>query len=186
MAESIKKIGVFRIVLIVIAGIVLVLCSLPFPEGDNKDILSQEQQEIEKEERYEERVERQLKSILQTAAGIESAEVMITWYSGTEKIIEREEIIQEEVQSEGQVDGTVAQMSSKRSETTALLTEQKDGSRVPYVLKEICPVAQGVLIVAQGELTVEKTVQISEAVQALFGIEAHKVKVLEKKMQPEG
>jgi len=178
--ESIKKIGVLRIALIVLAGIILVLCSLPLPANQNgADILPEKE---ESEESYEDKTERKLKEMLEAVEGIESAEVMITWYSGSERMIEREESIQEEIQSEAQGDGSVVQMTSKRSEKTALLTEQKDGSRVPYVLKEITPVVQGVLIVAYGEITLEKTVQISEAVQALFGIEAHKVKVLEKKI----
>ncbi len=182
--ESLKKIGVVRIVLIVIAGIVLILCSLPFPEGQrDKTQQSKAEEEIRYEESYEEKISKQLKEILEQVSGIESVEVMITWQTGTEKIIEREEVIQEEQQSETHTDGRTVQSVSKRSERTAVLTEEKDGRRVPYILKEISPVAQGVLIAAEGEITAEKTIQITEAVQALFGIEAHKVKVLEKKIQ---
>lgn len=181
--DALKKIGVFRIVLIVIAGIVLVLCSIPLPEEKNSQEIWTEG--TKQEETYEERAERRLKEMLESAAGIRSAEVMITWYCGSEKIIEREEQIQEEIQTETQADGRISQMSSKHNETSAILTEQKDGSHIPYVLKELSPVVQGILIVAE-DITTEKMVQISEAVQALFGIEAHKVKVLEKKMQSEG
>ncbi len=184
--ESLKKIGAFRIALIVIAGIVLILCSLPLPNNKNDTVVSQKTSVLtDTQEVYEEKVEKQLEEILKEVAGIQSVKVMITWYAGTEKIIEREEVMQEEVQSEAQTDGRVVHVSSKRSENTAVLTEI-DGNRVPYVLKELAPVVQGVLIVAEGEITAEKTMQISEAVQALFSIEAHKVKVLEKKMQSEG
>ena len=41
------------------------------------------------------------------------------------------------------------------------------------------------MVAARGNITQTKIREISEAMQALFGIEAHKIKVIEKKSQAE-
>ena len=55
-------------------------------------------------------------------------------------------------------------------------------------MQEIPPRIQGVLVAveADGGLSAVLTGQISDAVQALFQIEAHKIRVLEKQSQAEG
>lgn len=188
--EAIKKIGVFRIALILLAGVVLILCSVPLPgSGTTADKAEKETEEVKTEEfpsSYGEQMERKLEAILEEVEGIRSARVMITLASGTQKIIDKDESVQLEQQSEAGQDGSDKLSSKENRESTTVLTEQKDSSRVPYVLKELSPEVEGVLVVLEGEITPTKTAQVSEAVQALFGIEAHKVKVLEKKMQAEG
>ena len=56
---------------------------------------------------------------------------------------------------------------------------RSDGSRnEPYVVKTLAPQIEGVLVIAQGagNGTVSRT--IVEIAQALFGVEAHKVRVV--------
>lgn len=187
--ESIKKIGIVRIGLMLLAGVVLVLCSVPLPGAkENRS----EEQEIQPDTKaadtlsYEEKLEERLEEILGQVDGVRSVDVMITLACGTERVLEKEEAVLQESQSEQAQGGTIKTGSKESRENTTVLTQQKDGSRIPYVLKEVSPVVEGVLVVAEGEITPAKIAQISEAVQALFHIEAHKVKVLEKKMQAEG
>ena len=74
--------------------------------------------------------------------------------------------------------------SSLNKKNEALLTGNTSGS-MPYIIKEMSPSIQGVVVAAKGNITQTKIRDISEAVQALFGIEAHKIKVIEKKSQAE-
>ena len=71
-------------------------------------------------------------------------------------------------------------------ENTVYRTE--GGASEPYVIKTLSPQIEGVLVVAEGagSGTVNRT--IVETVQALFGVEAHKVKVvrMEADSQTEG
>ena len=59
-------------------------------------------------------------------------------------------------------------------------TAYQDGRGTPFVAKTITPKVEGVLVVAEGAGKGNMTSEITQIAQALFGVEAHKVKVLEK------
>ena len=50
--------------------------------------------------------------------------------------------------------------------------------RKPYVIKENMPSIAGVLIIADGADKAEVVQNISDAVKALFDVDAHKIKVM--------
>ncbi len=56
----------------------------------------------------------------------------------------------------------------------------KDGSQneIPFVTREKNPQVEGVLVVAEGGANAQVIKNISEAILALFPIEAHKIKVV--------
>ena len=62
------------------------------------------------------------------------------------------------------------------SESTVYKTQ--DGDSEPYVVKTLLPEVEGVVVVAQGAGTGTIDKSVTEIVQALFDIEAHKVKVV--------
>jgi stage III sporulation protein AG len=49
---------------------------------------------------------------------------------------------------------------------------------LPYVVKTIVPQVEGVVVVGEGCGTGSVDKNVTEIVQALFGLEAHKVKVV--------
>ena len=55
--------------------------------------------------------------------------------------------------------------------------ETEGNQSTPYVVKTIFPKVEGVVVVAEGAGTGKVTQHITEAVQALFNIEIHKIKV---------
>ena len=64
---------------------------------------------------------------------------------------------------------------------TGYQTVYQDGSQgTPFVVKTITPKVEGVLVVAEGAGKGNMTSEITQIAQALFGVEAHKIKVLEK------
>ena len=118
---------------------------------------------------YAQMLERRMEAVLQKVNGVGEVDVMITLSSSAEKIVEKErEKLNESVDQEGKSTTTY-----ESSETAVY-----DGKESPYIKKELSPKIEGVLVVAQGGDEPLVREEIIEAVQALFGIEVHKIKVM--------
>ncbi len=200
--SELKKIGFLRLGLLAAAAIVLIICSLPQSKSSGLNQSGSNSAQTQNAGNgsttivdssgtslfsYEHELEARLEHILGEMEGVTSVDVMITLSSTAEKVLEKSVQLEENKQEIEKGSGESAEKSvnsqtSKSSE--ALLTGSSSGG-VPYVLKEISPSIQGVIVAAQGDITQTKISEISEAVQALFGIDAHKVKVIEKKSQAE-
>ena len=72
----------------------------------------------------------------------------------------------------------------KSSEETTVIYDSGD-SKVPYVIQKERPNVEGVVVVAQGGDRPGVITEITDAVQSLFGLEAHKVKVVKMSVQEE-
>lgn len=69
------------------------------------------------------------------------------------------------------------------SQEETVYTTTAEGEKIPYVIRENSAVVKGVGVVAEGgdEILVQKN--ICEVIQALFGIEEHKIKVVKMKQE---
>lgn len=190
--SELKKIGFLRLGLLAVAAIILIICSLPQNQLSNLNQAQSMGSSLDTEGdtslfSYEHELEKRLEQILGGMEGITSVDVMITLSATSEKVLEKsiqlEENKQEIEKGSGEsLEKSVTSSLSKKNE--ALLTGNTSGS-MPYIIKEMSPSIQGVVVAARGNITQTKIREISEAVQALFGIEAHKIKVIEKKSQAE-
>lgn len=190
--SELKKIGFLRLGLLAVAAIILIICSLPQNQSSNLNQAQSVGSSLDTDGdtslfSYEHELENRLEQILGGMEGITSVDVMITLSATSEKVLEKsiqlEENKQEIEKGSGEsLEKSVTSSLSKKNE--ALLTGNTSGS-MPYIIKEMSPSIQGVVVAAQGNITQTKIREISEAVQALFGIEAHKIKVIEKKSQAE-
>lgn len=190
--SELKKIGFLRLGLLAVAAIILIICSLPQNQLSNLNQAQSMGSSLDTDGdtslfSYEHELENRLEQILGGMEGITSVDVMITLSATSEKVLEKsiqlEENKQEIEKGSGEsLEKSVTSSLSKKNE--ALLTGNTSGS-MPYIIKEMSPSIQGVVVAAQGNITQTKIREISEAVQALFGIEAHKIKVIEKKSQAE-
>ena len=61
------------------------------------------------------------------------------------------------------------------------VSKQASGEELPYVIKELEPEVEGVVVIAEGSKSGTVDLDIVEAVQALFDLPAHKIKVLKMK-----
>lgn len=190
--SELKKIGFLRLGLLAVAAIILIICSLPQNQLSNLNQTQSMGSSLDTDGdtslfSYEHELEKRLEQILGGMEGITSVDVMITLSATSEKVLEKsiqlEENKQEIEKGSGEsLEKSVTSSLSKKNE--ALLTGNTSGS-MPYIIKEMSPSIQGVVVAARGNITQTKIREISEAVQALFGIEAHKIKVIEKKSQAE-
>lgn len=128
---------------------------------------------------YEKELEKRVKEILKNVEGVGTVDVMIMLHSSGEKIIhvdqERSHTSTEEQDSSG---GTRKVMTEETSQTA--LMSGSSGSQEPVIEKEIQPEIAGVVISAQGGGSAQVKAEISEAMEALFGLPAHKIKVLKR------
>ena len=69
---------------------------------------------------------------------------------------------------------------SEKSEGTTVFYDI-DGNSTPYILSETYPEITGVVVIAQGSGTGTVDLDILNAVQVLFDVPAHKIKIMKMK-----
>ena len=122
-------------------------------------------------------LERRLKTILGKVEGIGKTEVMLTLKSDGKRIIEKD-LEQSRGKEENQEENTAAVSDQTSSRENTVYQRDAQGGESPYVTEELEPEIAGVLVIAQGAGNASVAAEITEAVMALFGVEAHKIKVM--------
>ena len=176
-----EKMNVMQIVLIAVSVIVLIMLSLKdvFYNGSQNEIKEEnETMEINNDE-YVKELEGRLKTVLATVDGVGKVDVMITLKASAEKIALKDIPVSSDITNEEKAGGDKKQQTNSKSEESTIY-EENGKDKVPYVVKEIEPQIMGVVVVSQGgdNPTVKK--EIIEAVQVLFGIETHMIKVMKQ------
>lgn len=181
-----------NLIVLVLVGILLFIIALPTKKGGQEaqgqtsgaavaeSTGEQEKEGLLSEKAYVEEMEERLQKILASMAGVGKVQVMITVKSSGELIVEKEHPVSRSATQESDAQGgsrVINQVETK--ESTVYKTES--GSSEPYVVKTLTPEIEGVLVVAEGAGSGTVNKNITEIVQALFDVEAHKVKVV--KMQ---
>ena len=77
-------------------------------------------------------------------------------------------------------------MTTEKESGEETVYEESGGEKAPYVSKEILPEIEGVLVVAEGGDSPRIVSDISDAVKALFQVEAHRIKVVKMSSKEDG
>lgn len=176
-----------RLVIVLLAGVLLLVIALPVsdkeetaPGGrtESEDAVSRGEPEGWDTKDYADYLERKLAEALSHVKGVGRTKVMVTLASGSERIIEKDtnsgsESIQE-TDSQGGSRNTINSSSSQET----VYSGGEGGNGEPYVTKELTPIVEGVVVVAEGGDDPVAVQNITEAVQALFEIDTHKIKVM--------
>lgn len=129
------------------------------------------------EQDYESRQESRLAECLSVIEGVGKVEVMLTFVSTEELVVEKDTPTTrsgtEEKDSEG---GSRTVTQFEKGESTVYRTGA--GESEPYVIKTLNPRVEGVLVIAEGAGQGNVNRNITAIAQALFGVEAHKVMVV--------
>lgn len=126
-------------------------------------------------------MEQELKELLQCMDGAGRVEVMITLKATREEIVEKDRPAKRSNITEQ--DGTGGSRSTNdmdHEEETVYVTDA-EGNKIPYVRKTLQPVVEGVAVLAQGGDNESVKQNIRETIQALFGIDANKIKIAKMK-----
>lgn len=122
-------------------------------------------------------LERRLTEVLENMDEVGRVKVMITLKSSSELVVEKETPVSRSMTTETDAQGGTRTVStSEMGESVVYSTE--GSSSEPYVVKSYVPEIEGVLVVAEGAGNGKVNRTVTEIVQALFGVEAHKVMVV--------
>ena len=75
--------------------------------------------------------------------------------------------------------GSRVKENNSNEDTTVLI--DGDEGNTPYITKEVYPEVEGVVVIAQGSGTGTVDLDILTAVQVLFNVPAHKIKIMKMK-----
>lgn len=126
---------------------------------------------------YEAGLEQRLEEVLAHIEGAGEVQVMVTLKDSGERVLQSDSSIRQSDTTEQDGEGGSRSVSeSDQSRTTVVLSDGTGDT--PYITREIMPEVEGVLVVAQGAGNSAVKQSIYQAVQALFGVPAHKIKVL--------
>ena len=181
--EIFQKIGFFRLMLLSLAGVVLLFFS--FPENnqqkEQKTLLentyNEEQMALNAMEVYSKKKENEVAELLEQAEGIGKVKVMITLASSEERVPMQDGQSKEENIKESDKEGGSRDTSRYEMQKENILVQGQKGEE-PYVVQIYAPSVEGVAVVAEGAGNSTKKKEIIETIQALFHIEAHKIKVM--------
>lgn len=156
-----------HLLLILLAGILLLVVTFPDvrskPSADeSEDGSASVMNENTDLQKYADDLEKEIAGILSRVEGVGEVEVMITLKSGNRKIVEKDE----------------RSTRDDAAEETSVYRQNADGSSEPYVNTELAPGIEGVAVIAEGGGSPVVRQEITEAVQALFDVEAHKIKIM--------
>ncbi|MFR5600990.1 MAG: stage III sporulation protein AG [Lachnospiraceae bacterium] len=131
------------------------------------------------ESTYEEQLEKRVKEILRTVDGVGKVDVMIVLKASEEKVYHVDQNKSVSTTKETDSSGGSRDITSRESEETTILMDGSSGS-IPVLEKEVKPEIEGIIISAAGGGSPKVKAEISEAMEALFGIPSHKIKVLKR------
>lgn len=180
-----------RWLMLLAAGAAVMLLAAPFPGGGKEEAggpdtgksadadvpLKAQGGETAGGGSYEEELEARVREILSHVEGVGQVDVMIVLKSSEERVVHVERSISESQTTEEDSQGGTRVTRSRDMEESALGT---GGGSQPFVEKELRPELSGIVISAQGGGTPQVRAEISAAMEALFGLPAHKIKVLKR------
>jgi stage III sporulation protein AG len=186
---SLKTIGLPRLIMLFMAGILIILLSFPSVLGafqSSDDAKDREVPDLQNdtnttsynENTYISEMENKLKTVLRKVSGVGDVDVMITTKGSQEQVpLKDSSSTQESLNEEDGEGGSRSDTSAQREDSTVLVTNE-DGNSVPYILQELEPEIEGVVVIAEGGDNALVKMDIMQAVEVLFDVPAHKVKVM--------
>ena len=175
-----------HLLILLLTGLLLFVAVVPFPASNRADESEADSSSTAvtgigtDTGEYEAYLEKKTADILRQVDGVGEVTVMITLKSGGQKIIEKDQSGTSQTTEEADSAGGTRTVEDTTTDKTSIYEQKSDGSSVPYVSKELAPEVEGVVVIADGGDNAVATQSITEAVQALFGVEAHKIKIMKR------
>ena len=167
----VKKIKKEQLLIGALIGILVLVIAIPVPKTEKNKQTEAVKEEISEKE-YS--MEAELKEILQRISGVGRTEVFITYEDEGKIIVEKDESVSEELIEEADSSGGTRTTTSTRNEKATVY----GNADAPYVIQELSPTIKGILVVAEGGGNVTVKKQIQETIEALFGLDSHKISIM--------
>lgn len=166
--------------ILVLAGILILIIALPTDTKEKKQA-EKSKENISKEnntmEASKDEIERKLEDILEKIDGAGDVKVMITYQDSGTQVVEKDKNTSENSLEESDSTGGVRSTKEQQLQESTVY-EEADAGNTPFVSKELLPKVEGILIVASGGDNQKVKQNISEAILALFQVEAHRIKIV--------
>lgn len=191
-----RKIRKDQILIIFLIGVLFLVITVPTGGEKTKKNEAESQlenvsgKEVLTEQEYVTYMEGQLEDLLSQMEGAGEVKVMITLKESSEKVIEKDiETTSEQISEKDSQGGERTTTNESLGETTiysgdnesaSIGSTQEAAGQNPYVSKELTPRVEGVVVVASGGDNAVVIKNITEAVQALFSIDTHKIRIVKK------
>lgn len=127
---------------------------------------------------YEAGLERRVREILKTVDGVGEVDVMIIVKSSAEKVLHVDRSGSYSLTEETDSNGGTRRLEAEEQEDNTVMTGDNKGT--PIIEKEIKPELSGIIISAAGGGSPAVRAEISAAMEALFDLPAHKIRVLKR------
>ena len=188
--ERLQEMGMSRLVIALLCGILLLIIALPdgFLAGEDSMILGprkekaketkQGNETAKKREDYVSQMEERLVELLENVDGVGKVKVMVTLAASEEEVTLKDEPYSQDSIQEADAQGGSRSSISINKEETSVLVENENGQSVPYVTKTVEPEVEGVVVIAEGAGQAKVENEIIEAVEVLFSVSVHKIKVM--------
>ena len=166
--------------ILVLAGILILIIALP-TDTKGKKQAEETKENLSKEtdtmEASKDEIERKLEAILEKIDGAGEVKVMITYQDSGTQVVEKDKNTSANSVEESDSTGGVRSTKEQQLQESTVYDEA-DAGNTPFVSKELLPKVEGILIVASGGDNQKVKQNISEAVLALFQVEAHRIKIV--------
>jgi stage III sporulation protein AG len=124
-------------------------------------------------------MELRVKKLLKTVEGVGQVDVMIVLKSSKEQVLRVDNKTTDSSTVENDSSGGTRNITNKEKQESTILTGSGENT-APIVEKEISPEIEGIIISAQGGGSPTVKAEISSAMEALFNLPPHKIKVLKR------
>lgn len=173
MLSKLKVLKKEQLLIGVLIGILLLVIVIPVPEEkqEEENIVTEN---TEERKTASDSLEMQLKEVLQKVSGVGKVEVLITYKDYGKVIVEKDQTFSEEQVQEQDSSGGTRNTTTSRNEQQTIY----DAGEEPYVVQEMLPEIEGILVVAQGAGNDSVKNQIQTMIEALFGLDAHKISIM--------
>ena len=186
-----------RLLILLLSGVLLLVISIPtgkkneatgpadtsrerdteaLEKGERQDLFWGSEEAVY-EESYRAALEKELEELLMRMDGARKVRVMITLEQSMECVVLTDSKSSQK-QTEESSSGNKVKSGRETITEENVVCEEAGKGKSPYVVKKMYPKVRGVVVAAQGAGSGRVSREITEALQALLGLEAHKVKVL--------
>lgn len=180
-----KKLKKDQLLILFLAGVLLLVITVPVGKENEKTTGGRTSQSVLTDRgNYTKEMEQELEEMLSQMDGTGEVKVMLTLASTAEKVIEKDRDSQSEQVKESDHQGGERTTDKDSLSEETVYEKQNSSGDTPYVTKELTPRVEGVVVLATGGDDPKVAEHITEAVQALFGIDTHKIRIMKKNQKP--
>lgn len=182
-----------NMIVFALLGILLLVIAIPIDTDSSKEKTEDKEENNNKEDpvlydtqidenlEYCLQLEQRIEELLSNMDGVGEVQAMVTLTTSKELIVEKDEPVTRNTITESDGAGGTRSTNESSFDYETIYQTDEEGNKIPYVIKQIEPEIQGITVVAQGGGNAIVQKNISEVLEALFHVDAHKIKVVKMK-----